>query len=64
MKVDDLNVSELLEFDSEEGVVRFAGQRAVIISGIANGNLRKELVSQFGLSTASYRPAWVWFAIR
>jgi two-component system response regulator HydG len=52
MKVDDLNVSELLEFDSEEGVVRFAGQRAVIIDGIANGNLRKELVDQFGLSTA------------
>ena len=52
MRIDDLNVSELLEFDSEEGVVRFAGQRAVIIDGIANGNLRKELVCQFGLSTA------------
>ncbi len=52
MKIDDLKVSELLEFDSEEGVVRFAGQRAVIVDGIANGNLRKELVSQFGVSTA------------
>jgi len=52
MRIDDLNVSELLEFDSEDGVVRFAGQRAVIVDGIANGNLRKELVNQFGLSTA------------
>jgi DNA-binding NtrC family response regulator len=52
MRIDDLNMSELLEFDSEDGVVRFAGQRAVIVDGIANGNLRKELVNQFGLSTA------------
>jgi DNA-binding NtrC family response regulator len=52
MRIDDLNVSELLEFDSEDGVVRFAGQRAVIVDGIANGNLRKELVNQFGMSTA------------
>jgi DNA-binding NtrC family response regulator len=52
MRIDDLNVSELLEFDSEEGVVRFAGQRAVIVDGIANGDLRRELVNQFGISTA------------
>ncbi len=52
MRIDDLNVSELLEFDSEDGIVRFAGQRAVIVDGIANGNLRKELVNQFGMSTA------------
>ena len=41
MRVEDLNISELLEFDSEQGVVRFAGQRAVIIDTTANGNLRK-----------------------
>ncbi|MBK7769915.1 MAG: sigma-54-dependent Fis family transcriptional regulator [bacterium] len=52
MRVEDLNISELLEFDSEHGVVRFAGQRAVIIDTTANGNLRKELVNQFGLTTA------------
>ena len=52
MRVEDLNISELLEFDSEQGVVRFAGQRAVIIDTTANGNLRKELVNQFGLTTA------------
>ncbi len=52
MRVEDLNVSELVEFDSEDGVVRFAGQRALIIDATAKGNLRKELVNQFGLSTA------------
>jgi two-component system, NtrC family, response regulator HydG len=52
MHFNDLNISELLEFDSEDGVVRFAGQRAVIIDATANGNLRKELISQFGTTTA------------
>jgi DNA-binding NtrC family response regulator len=52
MRVEDLNISELLEFDSDQGVVRFAGQRAVIIDTTANGNLRKELVNQFGFTTA------------
>jgi two-component system response regulator HydG len=52
MRVEDLNISELVEFDSEDGVVRFAGQRALIIDATAKGNLRKELVNHFGLSTA------------
>lgn len=52
MRIEDLNISELLEFDSEDGLVRFAGQRALIVDATANGNLRKELVSQFGLTTA------------
>jgi DNA-binding NtrC family response regulator len=42
----------LVEFDSEDGLVRFAGQRALIIDATAKGNLRKELISHFGLSTA------------
>ncbi|MFH2051974.1 MAG: sigma-54-dependent Fis family transcriptional regulator [bacterium] len=52
MRIDDLKINELLEFDSEEGVVRFAGERAVIIDATANGKLRKELVGQFGLTAA------------
>jgi two-component system response regulator HydG len=52
MRVEDLNISELVEFDSEDGVVRFAGQRALIIDATAKGNLRKELVNHFGLTTA------------
>ena len=50
MRIDDLKINELLEFDTEEGVVRFAGERAIIIDATANGNLRKELVGQFGLT--------------
>ncbi len=52
MRLEDLKITELLEFDSEDGVVRFAGQRAVIIDATANGNLRKELVNQFGVAAA------------
>jgi DNA-binding NtrC family response regulator len=52
MRIDDLKISELLEFNSEDGVVRFAGERAVIINAAANGNLRKELINQFGQTTA------------
>jgi two-component system, NtrC family, response regulator HydG len=52
MRVEDLKISELVEFDSEDGVVRFAGQRALIIDATAKGNLRKELINHFGLSTA------------
>jgi len=52
MRVEDLGVRELVEFDSEGGVVRFAGQRALIVDATARGNLRRELINHFGLSTA------------
>lgn len=52
MRVDDLKISELLQFDAEEGVLRFAGQRVVIVDAAAHGNLRNELVDQFGFAAA------------
>ncbi len=52
MRIEDLNVNELVEFNSEDGLVRFAGQRAIIIDATAKGNLRKELISAFGIATA------------
>jgi two-component system response regulator HydG len=52
MRVEDLNINELVEFDCEGGLVRFAGERALIIDATAKGNLRKELINHFGLSTA------------
>lgn len=52
MRVEDLSIRELMEFDSESGVVRFAGQQALIIDATAKGNLRKELVNHFGITTA------------
>jgi transcriptional regulator with PAS, ATPase and Fis domain len=51
MRVEDLNVNELVEFNSEDGLVRFAGQRAIIVEATAKGNLRKELISAFGIAT-------------
>jgi DNA-binding NtrC family response regulator len=52
MRVEDLSIGELVEFDTEDGVVRFAGQRALIIDATAKGNLRKELINHFGLTAA------------
>jgi hypothetical protein len=52
MRVEDLSISELVEFDADEGVIRFAGQRALIIDATAKGSLRKELIEHFGLSAA------------
>jgi DNA-binding NtrC family response regulator len=52
VRIEDLNVNELVEFNSEDGLVRFAGQRAIIIDATAKGNLRKELISAFGIATA------------
>ena len=52
LRIEDLKIAELVEFDSEDGVVRFAGQRALIIDATAKGNLRKELINHFGLGAA------------
>ncbi|MDO9693887.1 MAG: sigma 54-interacting transcriptional regulator [Candidatus Latescibacteria bacterium] len=52
MRVDELKISELVEFDSEGGLVRFANQRALIFDATAKGTLSKELVDNFGASTA------------
>ena len=52
MRADDLDHKELLELDSEAGVIRFAGQRALLIDAVAMGLLRKYLVENFGLTAA------------
>ena len=52
MKIEDLNIRELFDFDPENGMVRFASQRAVIIDATAIGSLRKELVEHFGVTVA------------
>ncbi len=52
MRVEDLSIAELVEFDAEGGTVRFAGERALIIDATAKGTLRKELINHFGISTA------------
>src|SRR5690349_24586755 len=48
MRVEDLDHKELLELDPEAGLIRFAGQRALLIDAVAMGLLRKYLVENFG----------------
>ncbi len=52
MRVDELDLKELLELDPEGGVIRFAGQRALLIDAVAMGLLRKYLVENFGRTAA------------
>src|SRR3954463_10971525 len=52
MRIDDLDYKELLEFDREGGLIRFAGQRALILDAVAMGLLRKYLVENFGVTAA------------
>lgn len=52
MRVDDLGHEELLELVPEGGVIRFAGQRALLLDAVAMGILRQHLVENFGLTAA------------
>jgi len=52
MQVADLHHQELLEFDLEGGIIRFAGQRVLLLDATAMGLLRKYLVENFGLIAA------------
>src|SRR5512147_377215 len=49
---EELDHRELLELDAEGGVIRFAGQRALLLDAVAMGLLRKYLVENFGLTAA------------
>src|SRR5436190_13959214 len=52
MRAEDLDHKELLELDPEGGVIRFAGQRALLLDAVAMGLLRDYLVESFGLTAA------------
>ena len=52
MRVEDLHHKELLELDPEAGIIRFAGQRALLVDAVAMGLLRQYLVENFGLTAA------------
>src|SRR4029078_13655505 len=52
MRVSDLHHEELLDLDPDGGVIRFAGQRALLLDAAAMGLLRKYLVENFGLTAA------------
>jgi DNA-binding NtrC family response regulator/predicted hydrocarbon binding protein len=52
MRAEDLDHKELLELDPEGGVIRFAGQRALLLDAVAMGLLRSYLIENFGLTAA------------
>ena len=52
MQPEDLDHNELLELDPIGGVIRFAGQRALLLDAVAMGLLRRYLVDNFGLTAA------------
>lgn len=47
-----LNIHDLAEFDIESGLIRFAGQRAILVDATAMGSLRKNLIDFFGVAVA------------
>jgi two-component system, NtrC family, response regulator HydG len=52
VRVEELDLKELLELDPDGGLVRFAGQRALVFDAVAQGLLRKELIDTFGIRVA------------
>jgi DNA-binding NtrC family response regulator len=52
MRAEALDHKALLDLDPEGGVIRFAGQRAILLDAVAMGLLRKYLVENFGLTAA------------
>ena len=52
MRLDQLDLSGLLEAGSDGGIIRFAGQRAIILDAVAMGLLRKELIETVGHAAA------------
>lgn len=52
MKASDLDLRELLEFALEGGVIRFGGERALLLDATAMGLLRQQLIQALGLTAA------------
>jgi len=52
MRAQDLDLRELLSFDPGGGVLRFAGERALLLDAVALGLLRKELIDSLGVAAA------------
>ena len=52
MRLDDLDLRDLFEFQPQGGVMRFAGERAIILDAVALGLLRRTLVETLGRAGA------------
>lgn len=51
VKATELEVGQLLEIGRKGGLIRFAGERAIVIDAVALGLLRKELVEALGMTS-------------
>jgi two-component system response regulator HydG len=52
MKIDDLDLRELAELPPKGGVLRFSGERVILMDTVALGILRKELIDTVGMTAA------------
>jgi DNA-binding NtrC family response regulator len=52
MRARDLDLRELLSFEPGGGVIRFGGERVLLLDAVALGLLRRELIDSVGLTPA------------
>jgi DNA-binding NtrC family response regulator len=52
VRLADLDLRELLEFEPRGGRIKFAGQRALLLDAVALGLLRAELIATLGVTAA------------
>jgi len=52
MKIDDMDLRELLSFDPKGGIMQLLGERALLLNAFAQGLLRKELIDTLGVFAA------------
>jgi DNA-binding NtrC family response regulator len=52
MRARDLDLKELLQFDPDGGILRFASERVLLLDAVALGLLRRELIETLGLTGA------------
>jgi len=52
VRAEDLDLRELLVFEPKGGVIRFGGERVLLLDAVALGLLRKELIDTVGLAAA------------
>jgi two-component system, NtrC family, response regulator HydG len=52
MRIADLDLRELMDLPPEGGILRFSGERALILDAVALGILRKELIDTIGSTAA------------
>jgi two-component system response regulator HydG len=52
VRLEELDLRELLQFDPTGGPIRFCGQRVLLLDAVAMGLLRKQLIDAIGWTAA------------